>query len=263
MDGVDGDTALFVAENHAAEHDFFRQLLGFGFHHQHGCFGTGDHQVHLRVLALRLAGVEHVFAIDVTHAGCTDGAAERNARDGQCSGRSDQGRDVGVDFRVQGHGVDHHMHVVVETFGEQRTDGAVDQAAGQRFVLAGLGFALEEAAGDLACGVCLLDVVHRQGEEVLAGLGLLGSHHGRQHHGVVDVDQHGARSLAGDFAGFHGDRVLAPLESLGHFIENAHFCSLIDSRVSIPRKGWRTIQNTMPFQQTCAAKGAHKAVGMT
>jgi hypothetical protein len=48
------------------------------------------------------------------------------------------------------------------------------------------------------------------------------AHHGGQHHGVVDVDQHGAGGLAGDFAGFHGDRVLAPLEGLGDFVEHGH-----------------------------------------
>jgi hypothetical protein len=79
--------------------------------------------------------------------------------------------DVGVDFGVQRHGVDHHVHFVEEAFGEQRADRAVDQAAGQGFVFAGLGFALEEAAGDLAGGVGLLDVVDGQREEVLAGLG--------------------------------------------------------------------------------------------
>ena len=41
------------------------------------------------------------------------------------------------------------MHFVEETFGEQRADRTVDQAAGQGFVFAGLGFALEEAAGIL------------------------------------------------------------------------------------------------------------------
>jgi hypothetical protein len=77
MDGVDGDLALLVAEHHGAQHHFFRQLLGFGFHHQHGGFGAGNDQIHLRILALGLTGVQHVFAVDVTHAGCADGAVER------------------------------------------------------------------------------------------------------------------------------------------------------------------------------------------
>jgi len=111
------------------------------------------------------------------------------------------------------------MHVVVETFGEQRTDRTVDQAAGQGFEFTGLRFTLEEAARDLACGVGLLDVVHGQGEEVLASLGVLGTHHGGEHDGAVHVEQHGAAGLTGHFAGFHLDGVLTPLEGLGDFIE--------------------------------------------
>ena len=222
VNGVDGHIALLVTEHHGTQHDFFGQLLGFGFDHQHCGFGTRHHQIHLRVLARSLARVEHVLAVDITHACGTNGAVERNARDGQGSTGSDQRSDVGIHFRVQRHRVDHHVHFVEETFGEQRTDRAVDQAAGQGFVLAGLGFALEEAARDLAGRIRLLDVVHRQGKEVLAGLGGLGGDHSGQHHGVVNIHQHGARGLAGDFAGFHDDGLVTPLEGLGDFVENAH-----------------------------------------
>ncbi len=226
MDGVDGDVGLLVAEHHAAQHDFFAELLGFGLDHQHGGFGAGDDEVHLRILAGGLARVQHVFAVDVAHARGTDRAAERDAGDGQRSAHADHGGDVGIDFGVERHGVDDHVHFVQEAFGEQRADRAVDQAAGQRFVFAGLGFALEEAAGDLAGGVGLLDVVHRQGEEVLAGLGRLGGRHGGEDDGAVDLDQHGAVGLAGDFAGFHDDGLVAPLEGLGDFVEDGHACFL-------------------------------------
>ncbi len=222
MDGVDGDIALLVAKHHGTQHDFFGQLLRFGFDHQHGRFGACHHQVHLRALARRLAGVEHVFAVDVAHACSANRAIERNARDGQRSAGGNQGGNVGIDFRVQRHRVDDHMHVIEETFGEQRADRAIDQAAGEGFVLAGLGFALEEATGDLARSVGLLDVIHRQREKVLTRLGHLGGHHGGQHHGVVDVHQHGTTGLAGDFARFHDDGLVTPLESLGDFVENAH-----------------------------------------
>ena len=114
------------------------------------------------------------------------------------------------------------MHFIEKPLGEQRTDRTVDQAAGQGFEFAGLGFALEEAARNLAGGVGLLDVVDGQREEILSRFGAFGGHHGGKHHGVVDVDQHGAGGLPGDLAGFHGDRVLAPLERLGDLVEKRH-----------------------------------------
>ena len=114
------------------------------------------------------------------------------------------------------------MHFVVEAFGEQRANRAVNQAAGERFVLRRLGFALEKAAGDLAGGIGFLNVVHRQREKVLARFGRFGSHHSGEHHGAVHIEQHGAGGLASDFAGFHAHRMTAPLEGFGDFIKHRH-----------------------------------------
>ena len=47
VDGVDRLLHFGVTEHNSAQHDFFGQLLGFGFDHQHGGFGTGDDQVEL------------------------------------------------------------------------------------------------------------------------------------------------------------------------------------------------------------------------
>ena len=120
----------------------------------------------------------------------------------------------------------HDVDFVVEAFWEQGADRTVDQTARQRFVLARLGFALEKAARNLACGICFFDVVDGQWEEILARLGRLRRHDSGEHHGVFDVDDDSAARLAGDFAGFHGDRMLAPLKGFGNFIKNRHVSSL-------------------------------------
>ena len=169
VNGVDRNIALLVAKHHSAQHDLFGQLLCFRFHHQHGSFCTGNDQVHLAVFALCLTRVQHVFAVDITHARGADRAIERHARNRQCSAHSDQSSDVGIDFRVQRNGVHHNVHVVVEAFWEQRTNRTVDQTAGEGFQLARLGFTLEEAARNLAGGVSFLNVVHGQREKVLTG----------------------------------------------------------------------------------------------
>ena len=57
-----------VAEDHRAEHDLFGQHVGLGLDHQHRGFGASDHQVQARLGQLRLARVQHVFAVDVAHA---------------------------------------------------------------------------------------------------------------------------------------------------------------------------------------------------
>ncbi|CAM5196073.1 hypothetical protein CDEN61S_01829 [Castellaniella denitrificans] len=225
MDGVDAGLHLFMAEHHGTQHHVFGQLFGFGFDHQHGGFGPGDHQVQLGLAAhLRGAGVQDVLAVDVAHAGGAHRTVEGNAGDRQGGRGADQSGDVGIDFRIHRHRVDDDLDVVVEAFREQRTQRTVDQAGGQDFLFGGLAFALEEAAGDLAGRVGLFDVIDGQRKEILAGLGGLGGHHRGQHHRVVDGHQHRAAGLAGDFTGFQDDGVLTVLERLAHFIE--HFLIL-------------------------------------
>ena len=130
MNRVDRDLALLMAEHNGAKHDFFAQLLGLGFDHQDSRFGASNHQVEHRVLARGLTRIEHVFTVDVAHAGSTDRAAERDAADGQGRADSNQGRNISIDFRIERQRVHDNVHFVEKTFREQRTDRAVDQAAG-------------------------------------------------------------------------------------------------------------------------------------
>jgi hypothetical protein len=102
VDGVDGGLHLVVAEDHGAKHDIFRQLIGFRLDHQHGAVGAGNHQIQLGKLELGLGRVEHVLAIDIADARRAQGAAERQAGQGQGGRGADQGGDVGIDFGIGG-----------------------------------------------------------------------------------------------------------------------------------------------------------------
>ena len=55
---------------------------------------------------------------------------------------------------------------------------------------------------------------------------------GRQHHGAFHIDDHGAGSLAGDFAGFDGDLMVAIGEGLFHDIKHI-FLSLSSQLTTI------------------------------
>jgi len=222
VDGGDGDVALLVSEHHGAQHHLFGQLVGLGFHHQHGAFGAGHHQVELGIGQVTLARVEHVLAVDIAHARRADRAVERNTRHGQGRAGADHGGDVSLHLGVEAQHVHHHLHFVEEAVREEGADRAVDQATGERLEFAWAAFALEEAARDATGGVGLLDVVDGQGEEVLARLGFALGHHRGQHDGAFNVDEDRAAGLAGDFTRFEGDGVGAPLEGLGNFVEQAH-----------------------------------------
>ena len=99
----------------------------------------------------------------------------------------------------------HDLDFIEEAVGEQRADRAIDEARGERLFFRGPAFTLEEATGDAARGVGLLDVVDGQREEVLAGDRFLGGHGGDEDDGVAHRDDDRGAGLAGDFAGFDGD----------------------------------------------------------
>ncbi len=193
-----------------------------------------------------MAGVQHVLPVHITHARRANRAVKRNATDRQCGAGGDHGSDIGIDFRIERQGVDDHLHFIEEALRKQRTDGAVDQATGECFELAGTAFALEEAARDFPGGVRLFEVVHCQGEKVLTGFRFCFGNNGCQHHGTVHVQQHGTAGLACNFTGFHADRVLAPMEGLGHFVEHAHVCSCWNVWPALDTKpAWTRVKATL------------------
>ncbi len=75
---------------------------------------------------------------------------------------------VAVVLPVAGHHERLNLHFVVEPFGKQRANGAIDQPRGERFLRRGPAFALEEAAGKLAGRRVPLAIVAGQREEVAA-----------------------------------------------------------------------------------------------
>ena len=212
VDGLNGGAHLVVAEDDCTEHDVFRQLVRLGLDHEHCALGAGHHEVQLGRLKLRCSGIEDVLAIRVADTGGANRPVEGNARNGQRGRGADHGRNVGVDLGVERQHVDHDLHLVVEPLWKERAQRPVDEAGGQGLFLRGSALSLEEASGDLSRSVGLFNVIHRQGEEVLAGLRRLCSHHSGEHDGVIDTDDHRPSGLTSDFPGLEGDGVLPELE---------------------------------------------------
>ena len=185
-----------MSEHDRAEHDVFRKLLGFGFDHHHGVVGAGDDEVEVAFLDLGVGRVEDIFAVDVADARGADRAHERHARDGERGRRGDHRQDVGLVLAVVGKDLRDHEDFIVEAFGEQRADRAIDQAAGQRFLFGRAALTLEEAARDAPGGRIFFLVVDGQREEVLSRLDGLGGGHRAQHDGFAERREDGAIGLA-------------------------------------------------------------------
>ena len=170
-DRVDHRLEAAVAEHHGAEHVVLGQLLGLRLDHQHRVAGAGDDEVELRLGHLVELRVEHEGAVDQADAGAADRAHEGHAGEGEGGGGRDHARRCRD--RSRGHATEDggdDLGLAAEALGEERADRAVDEARGQRLLLARPALALEEAAGDLARGEGLLLVVHGEREEVDARL---------------------------------------------------------------------------------------------
>ena len=150
--------------------------------------------------ALLLGGVDDDLAVDQTDQNGTRRTHKGQVGNGQRRGRTDHGEHVGGHVVVDGQNRGDDLHVVAEGLREQRTDGAVDQAAGQDRTLAGAPLALDKAAGDLARSVEFFFVFNAQREKVDPLARLFGTGRADQDIAFAHVHKHGAASLPGVFA---------------------------------------------------------------
>ena len=147
---LDDIAAGVMREHDGTQHDFFRQLIGFGFHHHHGVIGRSHHQIEVTFGNLFVGRVQDVFAIHIADTCRANRAHEGNARNGQCRRRGDHCQYIRLIFAIIGQNLRNAVDFVVETFGEQRTDRTVNQTGNQRFLFRRAAFTLEEATGNAA-----------------------------------------------------------------------------------------------------------------
>ena len=222
VDRLDDDLHFAVAEHHGFKHRLFGEDVGFRFNHKDGALRAGHDEVETRVLELFGGRVENEAVVDVADAAGADRSAEGNAGNGERGRGADHRRNVRIHGGVGREDVNDDLNFVVEAVREERTDRAVDETRGERFLLGGTPFTLEEAARDLARGIGLFDVVDREREEVLAGLRLLLRDDRGENDRVVHAADAGAGGLTGNFPRFERDVVVAETEALRDLVEHRH-----------------------------------------
>jgi len=188
VDRVNGDLHLLVAVHDGAQHDFLGQAVSFGLNHQDRVFGAGNDEFEVRALKCSVTRVQQVFAITVANFGCANRTCERHAGDGECRGRANQRRDVGINVRVQRHNGRDDLYFVGESFRKQRTYRPIDQTTDENLFLGRTTFAFEEATWDLARCVSLLLVVNGQREKVPTRLRSLAAYSRNHYLGIGHID---------------------------------------------------------------------------
>ena len=187
------------------EHHVVGHLVGAGLDHDHLLAGGHHGHVHIGDLVLLLGGVHHQLAVHKTHLHSANRAVPGDVGDGQSGGGADEGGDLRGAIPVHAHDGSHDGHVVAEVAGEEGTDGAVDDTAGQDALLAGTALAAHEAAGDAAHSVHLLLKVNAEGEEVDAVTGTGRGGGGDENGGLTVGHQHGGVGQLGHLAHLQGE----------------------------------------------------------
>ena len=204
-EGLDG----LVGPVQAVDEILFLDELGFAFHHDHGVAGGGEYDVHVGALEFFGGGVQHELTVHAAEARTGHGTGEGNAGNAGGGGSCGDAEHVGIVFAVGGNDGGEHLHLIAVALGEERTDGAVDEAGHEGFMIARAAyFAAEEVAGNAAGGVHAFGIFHGEGEEVL-GRFELGFADGDEGHGAAALNPDGAVGLTGHAARFQNDFLAA------------------------------------------------------
>ncbi len=208
LDGIVGDLE-------SGDHVLFGHFVRTRLHHRNRALVAGDHEVEVGFVDLVDRGEQDELAIDSADANTSDRTLERDVGEHErgASGADAEhvGRTVLVDS--EGHGDD--LDVVAKALREQRSQGSVDEPAGEYRLLGRASAALDEAAGDLADRVLALFVVAGQGKKIDALARVLGHGGDAEHDGFAHSEENGAAGLFGDAARFDAEGFAPNFEGVG------------------------------------------------
>src|SRR5262249_51428533 len=154
------------------------------------------------LLALFEGRVDDVLTVDQADANPRDGLLERDLRHREGCRRAGQSQDVGVVLGIRREDERDDLRLVPPARREERSDGAVDDAARQALLFGGFAFPLEEASRYAAGRVGVLAIVDGQGEEVDSLSRALGAACRDKYDRVAGPDDDGAARLFRKLAGF-------------------------------------------------------------
>ncbi len=214
---------------------------GLDHHHRHVAVveqTTGDDHLEGRLLAFvpgRVGGPGALGSEGQAHG--AQWAVEGDGRDAQRGRGGVDGQDVVGVLLVRTEDGAHDVDLVAEALGERGAQRAVDQAAGQDGLVAGLALPAEERAGDLARGVEALLDVDGEGEEVRPFTHRPGGRGRDQHHRVAHADGDGTVGQSGQLAGLEGQGLVGPGNGTGYGVKLRHGLLSSGTRLRVPLCG--------------------------
>ncbi len=191
-----------MAEFDGFEHFGFAGLIAAGFHHDNAFFGADHDDVEFRGAAFGIGGVGGYFAVDKADANGAYFVMERDIRNGECGGGTDDAEHRGILLRIRGEHHGNDLRFAHVALGEQGPHRAVNEAAGEDFLFRRTSFAFDEASGEAPGGIRVFAVIHGEGEKGLTWLGLLVGARGDEHDRIARADYDRAVGLFSQLSGF-------------------------------------------------------------
>ncbi len=132
------------------------------FDHQQIVARAGEIEIERALCKLGMRGVVDDFVVDFRHPQSADTGVDIDIRHVQRRRGRVEREHLQIGFVVDAEHHDRHLDRIGEAFGKQRAQRTVHDARRERFEIAGLALAFDETARNLARGVGLFDVLHRQ-----------------------------------------------------------------------------------------------------
>ncbi len=208
-----------VGQHDALDDPLLLHFLGPGFDHDDAVLRADDGHPQGALPELLGGRIDDEFVVDKGDLDCAKGGCERDIREIEGGRGADDAQHVGLVLQVGRKEEADDLGVEEIAVGKQGPDRPVDHPGGQDLALGRSSFAFEEAAGDLARGICVLPVVDDQGEEGFRFLHFLFGRGRDQHDGFAVAHQGGAVGLFRDLADLYGQGPFVDFKTYGvrHF----------------------------------------------
>ncbi|MNW47841.1 hypothetical protein D3C74_251850 [compost metagenome] len=203
----DGNDILdfIMAEHDRLEHHLFRHFVGFRLHHHDGVFGTGYNHVNVTGFLLSHVRINHELPVNPSNRYAADRPVKRNIGNAQRCRSPNHCRNFRLAVLIHAHDQVYDLHVVTESFREQRANRTVGQAASQNGLFARTSLPFNEATGNFTDCIKFLFIIDRQREKVQV-LGLRRGRNRTKHRRISVADHDGRVCLLGQSAGFQNER---------------------------------------------------------
>ena len=146
-----------------------------------------------------------ILAVFHSDAHAAQDVRKGNVGNGQRGARARNCQRIRILLRIGGHDHGDDLRLIHEPVREQRTNGTIDQAAGENFFFGGTPLAFDKPARNLSGGVSVFPIIYREREKSGPGFGLIGHTGGDQHNGITRTNDDRAVRLFGHLTRFQGN----------------------------------------------------------